>query len=104
MVSAVSVSVLALNAGIGSSIGIGLKCGIGTSLVNIHKIAISYRCDQLYFGWRNTGTNADLIFASICLTQGYPNFLFMGTLWTIIDLLVYPQNFLIFLAAKLNLL
>ena len=31
MVSAVLV--LALNAGIGSSIGIGLKCGIGTSLV-----------------------------------------------------------------------
>ena len=29
MVSAVSVS--ALNVGIGSSIGIGLKCGIGTS-------------------------------------------------------------------------
>ena len=31
VVSAVSVS--ALNAGIGSSIGIGLKCGIGTSLI-----------------------------------------------------------------------
>ena len=38
------------------------------------------------------------------LEQGFPNFLFMGTLWTIIDSLVYPQNFLIFLAAKLNLL
>ena len=33
MVSAVSVS--ALNGGIGSSIGIGLKCGIGTSLVGM---------------------------------------------------------------------
>ena len=33
MVSAVLISVSALNGGIGSSIGIGLKCGIGTSLL-----------------------------------------------------------------------
>ena len=32
-VSVSAVSVLAINAGIGSSISIGLKCGIGTSLV-----------------------------------------------------------------------
>ena len=38
------------------------------------------------------------------LDQGFPKFLFMGTLCTITDLLVYPQNVLIFLAAKLNLL
>ena len=40
----------------------------------------------------------------VALVQGFPNFLFMGTLWTIIDSLVYPKNFFIFLAAKLNLL
>ena len=38
------------------------------------------------------------------LDQGFPKFLFMGTLCTITDFLVYPQNVLIFLAAKLNLL
>ena len=40
----------------------------------------------------------------VLIVQGFPNILFMGTLCTIIDSLVYPQNFLIFLAAKLNLL
>ena len=43
MVSTVLVVVSALNAGIGSSIGIGLKCGIDTSL-----IVTSY-CDGIVY-------------------------------------------------------
>ena len=49
-------------------------------------------------------TSVRLVLLTVAIDQGFPNFLFMGTLWTIIDSLVYPQNFLIFLAAKLNLL
>ena len=50
MVSAVSVLVSALNAGISSSISIGLKCGVGTSLFFLlQALAISQMI--FYMGW-----------------------------------------------------
>ena len=43
------------------------------------------------------------IITLVVLTQGFPNFLFIDTLWTIYKFARVPPKFLIFLAAKAQL-
>ena len=72
MVSAVSVS--ALKAGIGSSIGIGLKCGIGTSLVYTQAQRLNKAEDLCHL------TAVELTFISRLLTQSFANFIWISDL------------------------